>query len=225
MFPNQLLFSLASSSFNEKLIRYADLVAACSQVEWSFHIPGGNRVPGFHWNIRTAAPENQKRALKDRGRAKELLVVASKELFTGSPSMRSKKIQARKPLFNRSNFTSVKTLQFALKLKTSTHVTLTNICLLWSRRWREEVRVSCSDIFSPTHQDVAHFSPTSHLFFAAEAKLNRTAPTLPPLLIARGVRRIPGDGSSWRNTRIILLLNCQLVRTFHHFTTSQRPFM
>lgn len=57
-FPDQLLFSLASSSFNDKLIRYADLVAACSQVEWSFHIPGGNWVPGFHWNIHTAAPEN-----------------------------------------------------------------------------------------------------------------------------------------------------------------------
>lgn len=183
------------------------------------HPHSGSRKPF------SIADPKMKRALKDRGRAKELLVVASKELFTGSPSMRSKKIQARKPPFNRSNFTSVKTPRFALKLKTSTHVTLTNICLLWSRRWREEVRVSCSDIFSPTHQEVAHFSPTSHLFFAAEAKLNRTAPTLPPLLIARGVRRIPGDGSSWRNTRIILLLNCQLVRTCHHFTTSQRPFM
>lgn len=144
--------------------------------------------------------------------------MASKELFTGSPSMRSKKIQARKPPFNRSNFTSVKTLQFALKLKTSTHVTLTNICLLWSRRWREEVRVSCSDIFSPTHQEVAHFSPTSHLFFAAEAKLNRTAPTLPPLLIAR---EVSGESQVMGlHTRIILLLNCQLVRTCHHFTTS-----
>lgn len=97
------------------------------------------------WKPLSIADPKMKRALKDRGRAKELLVVASKELFTGSPSMRSKKIQARKPPFNRSNFTSVKTLQFALKLKTSTHVTLTNICLLWSRRWREEVRVSCSD--------------------------------------------------------------------------------